>query len=354
MIVHMGRVYGARSQTGSRREATTGWLRTVGCIVTLALSILAAPLAANAQKPGKIPLVGVLQGGQAPDPSDPGDVLNAFRQGLRALGYVEGQNIAMAHRFAEGQFERLPELAAELVHLKVDVIVTGGPAAVRVAQHATSTIPIVVAVMHEPVAMGFIASFARPGGNITGLAFQDTDLSTKRLELLKEVVPQLSRVAVLWDPSDGGATALRATERAAQALGLQLHILEVRGPDDLARAFEAAEKARAQALIQLASPLFGAHLKTIVDLATKSRLPATCYRRAFVVAGCLMTYGPSFPDMWRRAAFYVDKILKGAKPADLPVEQPMAFELVINLKTAKALGLTISPSVLFQATEVVQ
>ena len=202
--------------------------------------------------------------------------------------------------------------------------------------------------------MGFVASLARPGGNITGQAFQDSELSTKRLEQLKEMVPNISRIAVLWDPTGGGATALKATEEAAQALGLELQVLEVRGPNDFERAFEAAQKEQAHALMQLASPLFSAHRKTIVDLLAKSRLPAICEQREFVVDGCLMAYGPSFEDMYRRAAYYVDRILKGAKPADLPVEQPVRFELILNRKTAQALSLTIPPIILFQADEVIQ
>jgi putative ABC transport system substrate-binding protein len=262
--------------------------RAVGFIVTLALSILAAPLAAAGQPAGKIPRIGWLS---IRLPSSGSDLLNAFREGLRALGYVESQNIAIEYRWAEGRFERLPELAAELVRLPVDLIVAAGTPATRAAKQATSTVPIVVPVMHEPVVMGFVASLARPGGNITGQAFQDSELSTKRLEQLKEMVPNISRIAVLWDPTDGGATALQATEKAAQALGLALQVLEVRGPNDFARAFEAAHKAQAHALMQ---------------------------------------------------------------PADLPVEQPRKFELVIHLKTAKERGLTIPPSLLFQADEVIK
>ena len=210
-------------------------------------------------------------------------------------------------------------------------------------------------LLADPIGTGFASSFAWPGGNITGLAFQNTDLSTKRLELLKEAVPRVTRIAVLWDiHNPASASAVRAMEEPARSLGLQLHLLEVQGPKDFGSAFDAAQKGRAQALFQMGSPLFNTHRKTMVDLVAKSRLPTSCEQRVFVVEGCLMAYGPSFADMWRRAATYVDKLLQGASPADLPIEQPTKFELVINLKTAKALGLTIPPTVLFQATEVVQ
>jgi putative ABC transport system substrate-binding protein len=329
------------------------WYSTVGCIVTLALSLLAAPLAADAQQATKVHRVGRLNGGSPPSNPDPS--LEAFRQGLRDLGYVEGQNIVIEDRYAEGRAERLPDLAAELVRLKVDVIVVAGTPGTRAAQHATRALPIVGVVLADPIGTGFAASFARPGGNITGLAFQNTDLSTKRLELLKEAVPRVTRIAVLWDiHNPASASAVRAMEEPARSLGLQLHLLEVQGPHDFDSAFDAVHKERAQALFQMGSPLFNTHRKTIVDLVAKSRLPTSCEQRVFVVEGCLMAYGPSFADMWRRAATYVDKLLKGASPADLPIEQSTKFELVINLKTAQALGLTIPPTLLFQATEVIQ
>jgi putative tryptophan/tyrosine transport system substrate-binding protein len=279
----------------------------------------------------------------------------AFQQSLRDLGYIEGQSMAVEYRFAEGQYERLPALAANLVQLPVDILVTSGTPATQAAKHVTSTIPIVGVALADPLGTGFAASFARPGGNITGLAFQNADLSTKRLELLTEAVPGVTRVAVLWDSHfPASPSAVRAVEEAARALGVQIHLLEVQGPEDFARVVAAATRERAQALFQVASPLFSTHSETFIDLVAKSRLPVTCETRPFAVAGGLMAYGPSFPDMYRRAAYYVDRILKGAKPADLPVEQPMKFELVINLKTAQALGLTIPPSILFQADEVIQ
>jgi putative ABC transport system substrate-binding protein len=280
--------------------------------------------------------------------------LTAFREGLRERGYVEGRNISMEYRWGEGKPERFPGLAAELVKLKVDVIVTSGPQAVRAVQHATTTIPIVMAVIQDPVELGFVTSLARPGGNITGLSFQDSELVTRRLQLLKEVIPDVIRVGVLWNPTGGDGTTLKAAEAAATSLGLNVQILNVRVAEDLVGAFEAAKQKRAQALVQIASPLFAAHRKTILDLSAKSRLPTTCQERTFVVDGCLMAYGPSFPDMFRRAAYYVDRILQGAKPGNLPVEQSTTFELVINLKTAKALGLTIPQSLLQRANEVIQ
>src|SRR5712691_5239450 len=321
-------------------------------LITLALTILTAPLAIEAQPAGKVPRVGILITGS---PSLAGSNLPAFQQGLRDLGYVEGQNLILEYRYAEWRFERLPELAAELVRLTVDVLVTGGSQPVQVLQHATPTIPIVGAGLADPVETGFAESLARPGGNITGLAFQNADLSTKRLELLKEVVPGVTRVALLWDRHNpASAGAVRATEEAARAVELQIHLVDVQGPQDFDHALDVAHKGRAQALLQVGSPLFNTHRQTLLELVAKRRLPATCEARVFVVEGCLMAYGPSFPAMWYRAAIYVDKILKGTKPADLPMEQPMKFELVINLKTAQALGLTIPPSILFQADEVIQ
>jgi putative ABC transport system substrate-binding protein len=330
----------------------TMWGSTIGRIVMLILSLLTVPLTSQAQQTAHVPRLGLLVLGSA---AGYASRLDAFRQGLRDLGYVEGQNIMLESRYAEGRFERLPDLAAELIHFKVDVLVTSGSQPVQVLQHATSTIPIVGVALADPMGTGFAASFAQPGGNITGLAFQNTDLSTKRLELLKEAVPEVTRIAVLWDVHNpASASAVRETQEAAQSLGVQLHLLEVQGPEDFASAFDAAHQGRAQALLQVGSPLFSTHSKSLLDLVAKSQLPATCESRVFVVAGCLMAYGPSFVDMWRRAAPYVDKILKGAKPADLPMEQPMKFELVLNLKTAKALGITMPPSLLLLADEVIQ
>ena len=309
-----------------------------------AAALLVAPLAAEAQPAGKVPLIGLL--GTATS-SLMSSWLTAFREGLRERGYVQGQNIAIEYRWGEGKPERFPGLAAELVGLKADVIVTSGPHAIRAAQRATSVIPIVMAIVEDPVEQGFVTSLPRPGGNLTGLSFQDSELVTKRLQLLREAIPEVSRVAVLWDSVR--PNAVKAVERVAPSLGLILQVLEVRGEQDLERAFEAARQQRAQAVIKLASPLFAAHRTTILSLMAKGRLPAVCQERTFVVDGCLMAYGPSFPDMFRRAAYYVDRILKGAKPGDLPVEQTTKFELVINLKTAKALGLTIPPSLLLRA-----
>ena len=310
-----------------------------------AAALLVAPLAAEGQQAGKVPLIGFL--GTATS-SLMSSWLTAFREGLRERGYVPGQNIAIEYRWGEGKPERFPGLAAELVGLKADVIVTSGPHAIRAAQRATSVIPIVMAIVEDPVEQGFVTSLARPGGNLTGLSFQDSELVTKRLQLLREAIPEVSRVAVLWDSVR--PNAVKAVERVAPSLGLILQVLEVRGEQDLERAFEAARQQRAQ----LASPLFAAHRTTILRLMAKGRLPAVCQERTFVVDGCLMAYGPSFPDMFRRAAYYVDRILKGAKPGDLPVEQTTKFELVINLKTAKALGLKIPRSLLQQADQVIE
>ena len=318
--------------------------------VLLVLGLLWAPLDSDAQPPAPVPRIGFL----GMDSAMQAQFLAAFLDGLRAYGYVDGQSMTLAYRWAEGHFDRLPDLAAELVGLPVDILVTAGPPAVRAAQQATTTIPIVVAAMHEPVTMGAVASWARPGGNITGQAFPDTELSTKRLELLREAIPHLSRVAVLWEPMGGGTLAVRAVEEAAKALGLQLHVLEVREPHDLAPAVAAAHTGGAQAVLQLVSPFFTRHRKTLLELLSTHHLPAICEMRMYGVEGCLMTYGASLEAMFRRAAYYVDRILKGAKPADLPVEQPMKFELVINLKTAQALGLTIPPTLLFQADEVLR
>ncbi len=327
-------------------------LRTLGLIVTLALGILLAPLAAEAQPPKKVPRIGILP----PGPSSPRmHVWEAFRQGLRDLGYVEGQNITLEFPSVEVRSERFAALAAELVRHKVDVIVTAATPAIQAAQRATRTIPIVMAVAADPVENGLVASLARPGGNITGLSIISADLSGKRLELLKEVVPGALRIGVLSNPTNASnASQVKAAEAAAQALGVSLQRLEVRGPHDFERAFHAATRGRAGALLMLDDPLALTYRSRIVDLAAKSRLPAMYGWKEFVEVGGLMIYGPSLPDMYRRAATYVDKILKGAKPANLPVEQATRFELVINLKTAKALGLTIPQAVLLRADQVIQ
>jgi len=268
---------------------------------------------------------------------------------------VEGQNFAIEERWAEGRAERLPDLAADLVRLKVDVIVTGSTPGARAAKQATTKIPIIAVVVGDPVGTGLVASLARPGGNLTGLSDITVDLSAKRLELLKEVAPTASRVAVLWNPTHPtNPLQLRETQVAAQALGLTLQPVVVGSSDELERAFAAMMRERASALLVLAETLTLLHRRRLADLAAKNRLPAMYPFREQAEAGGLMSYGPSIPDMYRRAAVYVDKILKGAKPADLPVEQPTRFELVINLKTAKALRLTIPPSVLIRAEEVIR
>ena len=307
---------------------------------------------ASAQQPKKVPRIGYLI---VAFPSTSPPRTEAFRQGLRELGYVEGKNIVIEYRYAEGKADRLAGLAAELVRLKVDVIVTGGGTATRPAKEATSTIPIVMAQDSDPVGNGFVASLAHPGSNITGLATLTPEISGKRLELLKETIPRLSRLAVLGTATEpGNALSLRETELAAGAFGVQIQYLEVRDPKDIGAAFQAASKGRADAVLVLPSAVLNSRRTQIVDLAVKSRLPAIYFTAEWVEDGGLMTYGPSFTEMGRRAAVYVDKILKGANPADLPVEQPTKFELVINLKTANQIGLTIPPSVLARADKVIR
>jgi putative tryptophan/tyrosine transport system substrate-binding protein len=314
--------------------------------------LLATPRAAPAQRAGKVSRVAFLSANTRVAMSTRTE---AFRQGLRGLGYVEGGNISIQYQFAEGQPERLPALSAELVRLKVDVIVTEGTTATRVAKKATSTIPIVMAQDPDPVGTGFVASLARPGGNITGLSNFRAELAGKRLELLKEIVPRLARVAVLGtSTTPGNAQSLRETELAASALGMHPQYLDVLGPKDIETVFGAASKGRADAALVLASPFLLSNRTQVVGHAAKSRLPAMYYTTEYVQDGGLISYGVSSADLFRRAAGYVDKILKGAKPGDLPVEQPTKFELVINMKTAKALGLTIPPSLLGRADEVTQ
>jgi putative ABC transport system substrate-binding protein len=278
-----------------------------------------------------------------------------FRQGLRALGYVEGKDIVIEWRSAEGKFDRLPALAAELVRLKVDVIVTAGPTVTRPVKEATSTIPIVMASDTDPVGNGFVASLARPGGNITGLATLSPEMSGKLLELLKEINPRLSRLAVMGNSANpGDAQAKKETELAADAFKVQLQYLDVQDSKDIETAFRSATKGRADALLVLGNPVLNAHRKQVLDLAIKNRLAVTYSRPEFVNAGGLMYYGTNFNDLYRRAAIYVDKILKGTKPADLPVEQPTKFEFIINLKAAKQIGLTIPPNVLARADKVIR
>jgi putative tryptophan/tyrosine transport system substrate-binding protein len=328
---------------------------TIGLLLTLALSLLVAPLAPEAQPPTHVHRIGWLAGttpGRGPFGSE-----EAFLEEMRALGYVEGQHLVMEYRGAEGQYERFPALAAELVRLPVDVLLVPNTPAALAAKHATTTIPIVMVGLGDPVGSGLVASLARPGGNITGLSVLRPDLVGKQLEILKDLRPTVSRVAVLSNPANpSSALSVRAAEEAVQALGVQLHLVEARGPDAFDRAFAAMTRAHAGALLVLGDPMFVQHRRRLAELAATSRLPTmhSIQCRAFVEAGGLLCYGASLLDQWRRAATYVDKILKGTKPADLPVEQPTKFDLVINLKTAQALGLTIPPTLLFQATDVIR
>jgi putative ABC transport system substrate-binding protein len=318
-----------------------------------ALAVIAAPHAAEAQPGTKVPRVGLFLPG-----SSSGDqfqqLSRAFREGLRDLGWIEGQTIGIEVRWGEGRIDEFPRIASELLALPVDAIVAWGPQSIRAVQQATATVPIVMAIVHEPVAFGFVKSLARPGGNITGLSFQDSELGTKRLELLKEIVPRMRRVAFLWDPGGGGETGVRATEASARKLGLATHVLEVRRPEDFAPAFASARKQGAHAVVQIASPFLATYRTRLIELAAAQRLPMTCETKLFVSEGCLMAYGPDFREMSYRAAAYVDRILKGTKAADLPVQQPTKFEFAINLKTAKALGLTIPQSVLARADQVIE
>jgi putative tryptophan/tyrosine transport system substrate-binding protein len=327
---------------------------TMALLITLALGLLVAPLAAMVQPAGHIARIGVLDLGYSPPAAVA--LQHVFRQALRELGWVEGHNLTFESRWSEGDRDQLRDLAAALVRLKVDVIAANGGDATRAAQQATQTIPIVMLGTADPVGSGFVASLARPGGNITGVSSLQADLTVKRLELLKEAVPGLSRVVVLRDTSSGviNRAMVSEQERAERALGVQLHLLEVTDPSTPEPAFAAITQARAEALMVLPSQALGAYATRIVDLVARSRLPAIYPARAYVEAGGLMSYARDRGEELRRSAAYVDKILKGAKPTDLPVEQPMKFELVINLKTAQGLGLTIPPSVLFQATEVIR
>jgi putative ABC transport system substrate-binding protein len=321
-------------------------------VVTLCAMFFALCMSAEAQQSGKVPRVGYLI---TSSPSAIAPRMDAFQQGLRELGYVEGKNIVIERRHAEGKLDRLPELAAELVRLNVEVIVTSGPTATRPAKEATSTIPIVMTFDDDPVGSGFVASLARPGGNITGLSTLAPEISGKQLELLKEIVPRLFRVAVFGTSTrQGTAQALKEMELAAAAFAVKLQYLDIEDPKDTETAFRAASKGRADALLVLQSPVFNSQRAQIADLAQKSRLPAAYPRREFVEDGGLMSYGASISDLDRRAATYVDKILKGAKPADLPVEQPIKFEFIINLKAAKQIGLTIPPNVLARADRVLK
>src|SRR5215831_17959119 len=314
-------------------------------------TVLGAPLAAEAQA-AKVPRIGVLHPGA---PSTSSHFAAAFDQGLRELGYVQGQNIVVERRFAEAKTERMSDIAAELVRLKVDVIVTSTDPGIAAVRQQTQTIPIVMANSTDPVATGFVTSLARPGGNVTGLSSISPELSVKRLELLKEAVPGLSRVGIVWNPDvRGGVLEYKETESAARSLRLQLQSVEVTRVEDFDRAFSALTAGRAEALTVISFSVGFRNRSQFASLAQKNRLPSVFGLREYVDAGGLMSYGPSFTDGWRRAATYVDKILKGAKPSELPVEQPTKFELVINLKTAKALGLTIPQSLLVRADKIIE
>lgn len=327
---------------------------TMALLITLTLALLVALRAAEAQPRAKVYRIGLLTSG----PASPASILSleAFRQGLRDLGYVEGQHIVLEQRRAEGSDARVRELAAELVQLPVDVLVAGGPPAVRAAHQATQTVPIVMAGGGDPVAAGWVASLARPGGNVTGLSTQSAELSRKQLELLKETLPTLSRIAVLANPAEPDSRArLHHVQGAAHALQVSLDVLAVQSRDDLAHAFAAIQREGIGAFLVLSDPLLlGQFRGDMIAFARQHRLPAMYSTRVYVEAGKLMSYAPSFPAMWRHATSYVDRLLKGATPADLPVEQPTAFELVINLKTAQALGLTLPPALFLQATEVLR
>jgi ABC-type uncharacterized transport system substrate-binding protein len=327
--------------------------RAIG-VLLLSAAVLAHSHLAQAQQPKKIPRIGYLTGSASLSVNPTWH--EAFRQGLRKLGYIEGQNIVIEWRSGEGKGDRGRALANELTRLKVDIIVTVGSGDTRAAKEATSTIPIVMIQAGDPVGSGFVASLARPGGNITGLSNLRPELSGKRLELLKEIVLKLSRVAVFASStSPDNAQVLRELDLAAEPLGVKLQYLDIRNPKDFETAFQAATKGRADAvLVRVPGPILSPHRREIAALAVKSRIPVICERAEEVEAGGLMSYGVNTPDLHRRAAVYVDKILKGAKPADLPVEQPTKFEFAINLKAAKQIGLAIPPNVLARADRVIR
>jgi putative ABC transport system substrate-binding protein len=321
--------------------------RKLGSFVLCAM-LFALCQSAQAQQPKKVPRIGYLGSNSVSARTE------AFRQGLRDLGYIEGQNLIIEYRYAEGKVDRLADLAAELVGLKVDAIFAQSTASVQAAKKATTTVPI-VSVSGDPVGLGLVASLARPGGNVTGLTNFTSELAGKRLEFLKEAVSRVSRVAVLWNPDVlSSALRMQETEIAAPSLGIKLQPVAVREVNDFEHAFAALKKERADALFPLRSPLISNQVKRIVELATKNRVPGMYDASEFAEAGGLMSYGTMLPDLDRRAAVYVDKILKGAKPAELPVEQPMKFEFIINLKAAKQIGLTIPPNVLARADKVIR
>ena len=328
-------------------------MRLIGLAVVLTLSLALPTLAAEAQETANKAHVGVLL--LTPRAGAGGTYIEALRGGLRELGYVEGQNLLLEIRSAEGRPDRLPRLAAEILGTRPDVLVTAGSEAILTLKRATDVVPIVMATVMDPVALGITPSLAKPGGNLTGLAILSLELTSKRLQLLKEAFPRLSRVAVLWNPDNpGNALVLKEVETAAQALGLRWQGFAVQRPDKLVEAFEAVVGAQCNGILAIEDSVLFSHLSRIVESAARSRLPAMYAFRQFADAGGLMSYGPNTPDSFRRAAVYVHKILKGAKPADLPIEQPTKFELVINMKTAKALGLTIPQSLLVRADEIIQ
>jgi putative tryptophan/tyrosine transport system substrate-binding protein len=326
--------------------------RCITLLAMLALSVLTAPLSSGAQQPTRVPRVGYVFSFTA---AEGRHLWEACRQGLRELDYVEGKTIVLEPRWAEGQYERLPGLVAELLRLKVDVMVVAATPGNLVAKAATNTTPIVMVAVGDPVRSGLVASIARPGGNITGLSLLGPEHSGTRLQLLTEVLNKVSRVAVLLNPSNPGTfPLLEETQVAARVLGIQLQLLEVRNPDEFEQAFAAGAQGRAQALLVFDDPVIHSYRARIVAWAAKRRLPAMYGTREFVDDGGLMSYGPHRPDLYRRSATYVDKILKGTKPADLPVEQPTRFEFVINMKTAKTLGISFPPTILIRADQVIQ
>jgi putative tryptophan/tyrosine transport system substrate-binding protein len=321
-------------------------------IKAIAGSTAAWPLATHAQQPAKLPTIGILASGT---PETQGRWWAALVEQLRVLGWIEGRNVAIKHRWAEGRSERFTEIAAEFVRLNVEIIITDGSLAIAAAKRATPVIPIVFAAAGDPVAAGLVASLASPGGNVTGMSLMSSDLGAKRLELLREVLPQLSRVAVLWNVDNPySMLVFKLTQDAGLTMGIEVRSLEVRGPDDFDIAFEVARGLHPDALITVEDPLTLVHRTPIAEFTAREQLPSLHAIREFVAAGGLMSYGASLLDLFRRAAFYVDKILRGAKPSDLPVQQPTKFEMVINLKTAKALGLTVPPPLLARADEVIE
>ena len=321
-------------------------------LITLLGGAAAWPLAARAQQAGKRYMVGILSAGGS---SVQASLNAAFSEGLREWGWVEGKNVVFENRNAENQLERLPELAADLIRLKVDVIVAAGTLAPLAAKQATATIPIVMTTAGDPLGSGLVASLARPGGNVTGMSLMVPDLGAKRLELLKELLPRLSRVAVLWNAANPySALVYKETQAGGRTLGIDVQSVDVRGPDDFDGAFEAARRLRPDALITVEDPLTASYRKHIADFAAGQQLPSLHGIREFVAAGGLISYGANLADLSRRAAYYVDKIFKGAKPADLPVQQPTKFEMVINAQTARMLGLTVPPTLLARADEVIE